>query len=238
MNDAPDTAAEAPPAAPDASTDEGLRSIFPSMYPEAAPPAPTEPARTAPPSPPERSVAPTEPAATSTPAAEPPAPAASPVELRASGLSVNLPAGIEADPQSIAALDTIARDAGLDGATAQKLVDLHTAATDRYSTEIDTAWAAQRADWRATAERDVEIGGARLNENVALARSVLDRFGPGFKAAITDLGLGNHPELIRMLVRIGKALPAGASPSRSPEPTPQGDADAAYRSAFPSMYGK
>ncbi len=61
--------------------------------------------------------------------------------------------------------------------------------------------------WVEASKVDSEIGGEKYNENVELAKRVIDKVGtPAFKKALVETGLGDHPELIRFCARMGKHL--------------------------------
>ncbi len=236
-SDTPRTGPDAPPSTP-SDPDALARMAFPSMFAE-EPPAPTsaaDPAPTADATPPTGDVPRPEHAAPSSDA-----PASSPVALAASGLSITLPAGTAPDAEALAAFDTAARDLGLDGTAAQHLVDLHSQALAREVAASDAAWKDLSGGWYDAVKGDKEIGGASFDANVQLAREVLDRFGPELKTDLKAMGLTNHPEIVRLLVRVGKAIPAGAAPAPTPRasaaPAPV-DEEAMLRSTFPSMYRK
>ena len=64
-----------------------------------------------------------------------------------------------------------------------------------------------RAEWGQQASTDQEFGGDKLQENLAAAKKALDTFGtPELTKLLNESGLGNHPEVIRVFVRAGKAL--------------------------------
>lgn len=91
-----------------------------------------------------------------------------------------------------------ARERGLSQQDAQAfLVDQEKEVADR----ID----AQSQAWAEEAQNDKEIGGAAFNENVQLAKRLVDRFGSErLKQEMNRLGYGNHPEWIRLFSKIGK----------------------------------
>ncbi len=61
--------------------------------------------------------------------------------------------------------------------------------------------------WVKSAEADKEIGGAMFKQNIELAKRVVGRFGSDLlKTDLESTGLGNHPELVRLLVKIGKSM--------------------------------
>lgn len=56
-------------------------------------------------------------------------------------------------------------------------------------------------------QQDAEFGGPRFKQNLAYAKAALDRFDNGNLAAILrDSGYGSHPDVIRFMYRVGKAL--------------------------------
>ena len=61
--------------------------------------------------------------------------------------------------------------------------------------------------WVEEAKKDPEIGGEGFAKSAETAMRVVNRFGTEeFKKALNETGLGNHPELIRVLTRIGRAM--------------------------------
>lgn len=61
--------------------------------------------------------------------------------------------------------------------------------------------------WKQAVTADKEIGGDNLPVAVENAKRVLEKYGsPDLKKGLDETGLGNHPELVRMLSRIGKAM--------------------------------
>lgn len=72
--------------------------------------------------------------------------------------------------------------------------------------DVAAFMADQKADWRTKAINDPEIGGDKLQENIALANRVLEKFGsPALKKDLNRSGYGNHPEMVRLFVKIGQA---------------------------------
>ena len=74
---------------------------------------------------------------------------------------------------------------------------------DRQAQQI----AALREGWSESSKADNEFGGEKLAENLATAKKALDAFGsPELKQLLNESGLGNHPEVIRMMYRAGKSI--------------------------------
>lgn len=113
-------------------------------------------------------------------------------------------------PLSDAALDKIAqyaKEQGLSQEAAQKLVDIQEdnmkQLKEAQVEELKTA----AEGWKSAAEADKEIGGDEFGKNCELAKRVVDRFGTeDFKQTLNETGLGNHPELLRFVSRIGREV--------------------------------
>lgn len=67
---------------------------------------------------------------------------------------------------------------------------------------------AQSQEWVEAAEKDSEYGGDKLDENLATAKKAVAEFGSdGLRDLLaTPHGVGNNPELVRFLFRVGKAI--------------------------------
>jgi hypothetical protein len=64
--------------------------------------------------------------------------------------------------------------------------------------------------WLNEAKADKEIGGDKFDANIATAKKALETWGSKELAKQLDqTGLGNHPDLLKFLVRAGKALQSG-----------------------------
>jgi hypothetical protein len=60
--------------------------------------------------------------------------------------------------------------------------------------------------WPELTMKDEEFGGSNFPENLAIARELILDFGtPELRELLQITCLGDHPEIIRLLVRIGKA---------------------------------
>jgi hypothetical protein len=99
---------------------------------------------------------------------------------------------------------------------------------------------ARVAEWEGLTKSDKEFGGAKFDENMVMAKTALKQFGsPELVKLLNDSGLGNHPELVRVFVRAGKAISedtfvtGGQSAAGKAQPRSQGD----YASAlYPSKH--
>jgi len=119
----------------------------------------------------------------------------------------NMPDGVELDEAKAADFSLMAKDASLTQAQADKFVSLYQKAQADGLEAQQEAWQDQLAAWRDEASSDKEIGGVKFQENIGLAKKGLDVFGnDALKEALNTSGMGNHPEIIRMLTKIGTAV--------------------------------
>lgn len=117
-----------------------------------------------------------------------------------------MPEGVQLDEALVGAIEPALRDAGLTQEQATKLTEAFTAYRVSEAQRQSEAFTQQTEDWGRQAQDDKEYGGVKFEENVKLAQAAMSKFGtPELKALMAD-GLGNHPELIRVFVRVGKAM--------------------------------
>lgn len=115
--------------------------------------------------------------------------------------------GVELDADALKDFEPVARDLNLTNEQAQKLVDAYPKILAGVQQRQAEAWQAQTEQWAADVKADKEIGGDKLTANLSAAQRALDLFGtPELKTYLNDTGLGNHPDLVKAFVKIGKAM--------------------------------
>ncbi|ACO74529.1 hypothetical protein LHK_01541 [Laribacter hongkongensis HLHK9] len=114
------------------------------------------------------------------------------------------PEGMQFDAAVIEQFSGVARELNLPQDVAQQMLDrMAPVLQARQSEQL----AAASEQWVTAAKADQEFGGEQLAENLGHARRALDQFGTTeLKSLLNDSGLGNHPEVIRFMVRAGKAI--------------------------------
>lgn len=137
------------------------------------------------------------------------------------------PEGVTLDESVMGSLSEVAKELNLSQDAAQKLVDkMAPAMAQRQAAQVQ----AMQAEWRESSSGDAEFGGAKLAENMAVAKKALDAFAtPEFRQLLEQTGMGNHPEVIRTFYRAGKAISEDGLVSGS---APKAPRDA--RSLFPA----
>ena len=137
------------------------------------------------------------------------------------------PDGVTLDESIMGSLSEVAKELNLPQAAAQKLVDKIAPVMAQRQVE---QFEALRTEWRQASSSDQEFGGAKLAENMAVAKKALDAFStPEFRQLLEQTGMGNHPEVIRTFYRAGKAISEDGLVSGS---APKAPRDA--RSLFPA----
>lgn len=112
------------------------------------------------------------------------------------------PEGIELDAGVMDAFSAAAKELNLPQDAAQKMVDK---VAPIWAQQQQTAFEGIKAEWADASRADPEFGGDKLNENLAVAKSALEKYGtPELLQLFESSGLGNHPEVIRFLYRTGK----------------------------------
>lgn len=114
------------------------------------------------------------------------------------------PEGREYDPKVIEAYSEVAKELNLPQEAAQKMIDKIAPLMEaRQVEQIQSV----KNEWAEASKADQEFGGDKLNENLAVAKKALDKFGsPELRALLNDSGLGNNPEVIRFMYRAGRAI--------------------------------
>lgn len=111
-----------------------------------------------------------------------------------------MPEGVEMDKNAAEQFKAIAAELKMPAESAQKVVDLYA----KLQGEATKAFSDQVQAWGDEVKADKELGST---ENLAAARKAVDDFGtPEFKSLLNSTGLGNHPEVVRFMSKIGKQI--------------------------------
>jgi hypothetical protein len=138
-----------------------------------------------------------------------------PPEKKEVKFDLKLPKESKRDAEFVTRVTTAARDLGLNSNEhGQKLLDLVHKEADDYLAARTKAYEPEGEEWNALTERwteevknDKELGGKNFTANQELAKRVAATFfGDKIHAWLHNTGLGSHPDLIRGLVKIGKAM--------------------------------
>jgi len=123
-------------------------------------------------------------------------------------------------------LSKIAQESGADAAAASKLVqDLTLWGQVKHEQQVQA--------WEEASRNDPDFGGEKLQENLAIANRALEAYDPQgeIRAMLAETGYGNHPDLIRFMLAIGRDL----APDRMVSASGASGLDA--RAQFPNTPG-
>jgi len=113
------------------------------------------------------------------------------------------------DKEVLGEFTNIAREAGLKGEVAQKIVDLAPKLIERVTQAQNEAFQEQRNEWVKEVQADKDVGGPKFKESQELVfRGVnfLDAKVPGWKQFLDTTGWGDHPLFFKVQRVIGQAL--------------------------------
>lgn len=125
------------------------------------------------------------------------------------------PEGMTLDSGLVEQFTPIAKELNLTNEQAQKLVDLYGAQVLATSKANTDRWENIVSGWAESSKNDQEFGGKSLETSISHANKALKAVGtPALEAILkppssenpTGMGLGNHPEIIRLLARVGKTM--------------------------------
>lgn len=117
------------------------------------------------------------------------------------------PEGTEIDTELLGEFTPIAKELDLSQDQAQKFIDFMPKVQERIITGLTKDWETKQGDWVKSAKDDPEYGGSQFKASVATAnRAIKELGGDKLVKALNETGAGNHPEIIRGFVKIGKLM--------------------------------
>ena len=122
--------------------------------------------------------------------------------------------GVTLDPVALEAATPVFKELGLSNDQANKLMPVAEAFAksigDNLNRQILDGISTQHADWLREAKADTEIGGKQWDASLVTAAKGLDTLGfpkgSPLRNLLDESGLGNHPEMIRAFVKVGKLI--------------------------------
>ena len=120
---------------------------------------------------------------------------------------LKLPEGSLLDASAIERTVAFAKEQGLSPKAAQAMLDRESKLLTSNAEGQKASWEKEVATWLEVSKADKEIGGEGFGKNAELAKRVIERYGTKeFKEGLSATGFGNHPELFRFVLNIGKAM--------------------------------
>lgn len=163
-----------------------------------------------------------------TPATETKTEEAAPAPLTAE--SIKLPEGMTAPEGMLTSFAEVMNNADLSAEDrASQLMNLHADAMKQASEEISESWNKTREGWVDQIKADPEIGGDKLPDTLSTIGKVVDEFGSEeLRTLMDESGMGDNPEFVKFLYKIGKSFSEGTPVSGSAADAPKSLADRLY----------
>jgi hypothetical protein len=144
------------------------------------------------------------------------------------------PEGQEFDSGIISVYSDVAKSLDLPQDKAQEMLEkMSPAIAARQAEKLE----AVKAEWLESAKSDKEYGGDKLAENMSFVAKARDDLAtPELRDLLDKTGLGNHPEMVRLFYRYGKAVSEDTyKPGRNngPSGSPQSLAQRMYPNMNP-----
>jgi hypothetical protein len=130
-----------------------------------------------------------------------------PSEVKEIKYDVKLPDGSLLDAKQVEEVVAFAKANNLSNEQAQDLLNRENETVSAYQKTQESTFEETKAGWVDAVMNDKELGGQGFNQSVEFAHRALEKFGSvELKETLDKTGLGNHPELVRVFSRIGKAM--------------------------------
>lgn len=143
--------------------------------------------------------------------------------------NLKMPEGIELDTALLDGIAPTLKDLNLSHSQAQALVDKFIEAQTAKSQAKTKEWGETVAGWQDEAKKDPDIGGAKWEETKAASTRAIRVLGtPALTKYLEASGAGNHPELIRIMAKVGSMV-SEDDPAISENPGGKGGKDASAR---------
>ena len=120
-----------------------------------------------------------------------------------------MPDGVTLDAALAGAMAPAMKEAGITQKQANILAATMATVTQANAEASAQGFVDQVTEWTDAARADKEIGGTDENwkATVDIANAAIQKVGtPEFTAMLGETGVSNHPEMIRVMARVGKAL--------------------------------
>lgn len=118
-----------------------------------------------------------------------------------------VPEALKADSAAFDALKAAAETGKVPLDVFQAQVNGLAASVAAHAEKVKADFDAEVEGWKQTIAKDVEIGGAKLQENLARLDKFLTRYGDDeLKSALDTSGLKHFPPFVRAMVRVARDL--------------------------------
>lgn len=137
-----------------------------------------------------------------------------PGEVKAEDIKIEIPEGVTIDDKTLTDFKGLLADAKLTPSErAQKIIDMHVGALKAAAEGPGKVWTEMQEKWQGEVKADKEMGGTNFDATRStIAKAISDVMGDQAKEvfdAFQFTGAANHPAIVRLMLRVGKALTEG-----------------------------
>jgi hypothetical protein len=118
-----------------------------------------------------------------------------------------LPEGMKLDEDLAALASPILKETGFTRAEANKAAQAFAKVQEGMAAKLAADWVNTQKEWQGAAKADKEYGGEKFDQSLLSANQAVTKFGsPDLAKYLAESGAGNHPEVIRFMVKVGNAF--------------------------------
>lgn len=128
-------------------------------------------------------------------------------ESKPDEIKLELPENALLSKEAVDSVVSFAKEHKLPQDVASKILNRENEAVEGYVKAQVEAHEKQVNEWVKEVQTDPELGGEKFKESAELSKRVVERFGsPKLVKELNETGYGNHPELVRLLSKIGRKM--------------------------------
>lgn len=119
----------------------------------------------------------------------------------------SIPEGMQVDEALMSQFEGLARESNLSNEQANKIAGIYAERMQAAEKANAEAWKQLQDKWVGDLRNDSDVGGQNFNANMEIAKDAVNKFGgEELSTALKELGVDNHPLLVKAFVKIGKAI--------------------------------
>jgi CRISPR/Cas system CMR-associated protein Cmr5 small subunit len=150
---------------------------------------------------------------------------AKPAEAKPTDIKLSAPENYLFEASYVEEVASFAKENGLTQDVAEKILNRENQAAAKLIQKEQEAFEQEaRVTWVNQIKADPELGGDNLKQTAAMSHKALKSFGSeALMKELNETGYGNHPELVRFLTKVGRAMSTEAEvkvgnsvPSKAP----------------------
>jgi len=157
-------------------------------------------------------------------------------------LAITYPEGVEVDQKRQDAFLELAKEAGFTAEHSEglsKLAAMQLEHETAHAQAVHDEWAKQGDDWLEDLKKDSEFGGDKMGATTQAATKAMVKFGPpGLAEELASMGLGNHPGLVKLMARVGRAMGEDSTAFGQPPGDALTDEQKTLREQYPTMFNE